>query len=225
MREGHADQGHRKFWPLMKSMTWKERFQHLLYYYGKYALLAALLIILGVSAAYDMLTPDKEVLLSGTTVSVGLSDELEEKLTDGAFEAMGGTDRRKQTITLEPTVINILEPSTLTSLQTKFYAGDYQYVLMDETGLEKLNRAQVIPNLKQVLSAERLAQWQERLYTISVEDTDIPIAIDITDTALAEGCTYEGEKLYISFPAVQDKVAIVEPFLEYLTAQGLLEIQ
>jgi hypothetical protein len=223
MGEKHADQGHRKFWPLMKSMTWKERIQHIFYYYAKYALLAAFLIFMCVSTAWDILTPDPEVILSGTTIKVNLSQEMEQKLTDGAFEAMGGTNRKKQTVTLEPTVVGPMDLSINSTIQTRFFAGDYHYVIFNDLGLEILKQAQVVPNLENILSEEQLAQWKDRLYI--EERSGIPMAIDITGTALAKECTYDGEVLYITFPVIVEKRAAIEPFMTYLTEQGLLEIQ
>ena len=224
MSQQHADQGHRKFWPLMKSMTWKQRFQHIFYYYLKYLFIAAFLIYMGIDVAYDAFRPKPEVLLSGTAVNVHISTELEQRLRGDAFSYMGGTDPDTQVITLTPNKIGYTDLYAGSGLQTKMLAGDYHYCLTDLTGLEMLISMQAFPGLHEVLDAERLAVWEGRFRYVQTEGETYPIAIDITGTPLAEGCTYEGDYLFLAFPVNLDMVPTVIAFMDYLTSQGLLEI-
>ncbi|MBE6958067.1 MAG: hypothetical protein E7447_02805 [Ruminococcaceae bacterium] len=223
MSEQHADQGHRKFWPLMKSMTWKQRIQHILYYYLKYALLAAFLIYMGVDVLYDAFKPKPEVLLSGTVVNAHISVEMEDRLRSGAFAYMGGTDPDKQVITLVPNKIGYTDLYAGSGLQTKMLAGDYHYCLTDLTGLEMLISMQAFPGLHEVLDEERLARWEGHFRYVQTEGEKFPIAIDITGTPLAKACTYEGDYLFLAFPVNMDEIPTVVAFMDYLTSQGLLE--
>lgn len=224
MTEQHADQGHRKFWPLMKSMTWKQRLQHIVYYYLKYALIAAFLIYMGIDVAYDALKPKPEVLLSGTAVNIHVSVDMEQKLRGDAFAAMGGTDTDKQVIKLVPNQINYTDLYAGSGLQTKMLAGDYHYCLMDLTGLEMLLSMQAFPNLEEVLDEGRLARWEGRFRYVQTEGETYPIAIDITGTVLAAGCEYEGDYLFLGFPVNVDMVPTAIAFIDYLYESGLLEI-
>ena len=223
MSEQHADQGHRNFWTLMKNMTWKQRFQHFTYYYLKYALIGAFLIYMFVDLAYDSLQPKPEVILSGTLVNVQIEDDMRSRLCDDAFAHMGGTDPETQTTRLEPNPIDFTDMLAGANLQTKLMSGDYHYCLMDQTGLEKLLALQVMPNLAEVLTAEQLALFEGRLRYLRSENDTFPIAIDITGTPLAEGCTWEGDNLYLSFLVIHDMIPTAVAFMDYLLSQGLLE--
>ena len=225
MENQHPDQGQRKFWSVMKSMTWKQRLQHIAYYYLKYALIAAFLIYVGVDVAYDSLAPKPEVILSGVVINVQITEDVEYMLGDGAFPHMGGTDTEKQTVKLEPHPIELTDMYAGTNLHTKISAGDYHYCLMDRTGLEKLLSLQVLPDLTQVLTAEQLAVFEGRLSYLKTETETFPVAIDISGTPLAEGCTYEGERLYLGFPVIFEDIPGAVAFMDYLLSQGLLEIQ
>ena len=55
MQDRHADQGYRKFWSLMKEMTWKERLTHIWYYYARYILLGIGILYIAGDVLYDTL--------------------------------------------------------------------------------------------------------------------------------------------------------------------------
>ena len=80
MKERHADQGHRKFWSLMKEMTWKERFTHIWYYYARYILLAICILYIAGDVLYQSFKEKPAEILSGTLINVTISTDLEKKL-------------------------------------------------------------------------------------------------------------------------------------------------
>ena len=232
MRDKNADQGFRKFWPLMKSMTWKERIQHIFYYYAKYALLAAFLIYLGVSLAVDMFSPSPTMLLSGATVNVSISDDMKLTLVEDAFVAMGGTDRNKQAVSLTPYQVTGPEldsSSTYMALQGEIGAYQYHYVITDQTGLDLLVSMPALSDLSMVLSEEKQALLQDRLVMDTLGGKTVPLAIDIRGTALAAACTYNGkdngEGLFLGFPVSEKDFPVAEAFLDFLIDKELLEIQ
>ena len=222
--ERHADQGYRKFWSTMKELPWKQRFRHFFDYYGKYTLIAILLIFMFTDILVTSLTPKPELVLSGTAINVSVSVEMEKKLTDEAFTAMGGTDPEKQTTDLVPNAVSATDLMT-SALQAKLLAGDYHYVLVDEEGLGMILSMQALPSMELVLPKEKLEPWKDRFKNIETDGKTVPIALDITGTVLASGCTYEGEHLYLGFSVNQNTMAAVEPFFDYLIAQGLLQEQ
>lgn len=224
MQERHADQGHRKFWATMKEMTWKERIQHILYYYGKYMIIAAFLIYMLTDILIDAYKEKPEVLLAGTAVNVHVSVEMEKMLTEDIFSVVGGTDAEKQEVTLSPNKIDYTDVHMTSALQTKLLAGDYHYVLMDQTALDMLISMQALPNLYQVLPKEKWEPWNDRFISVQTEGVQYPVAIDISGTPLAAGCSFDGDRIYMGFPVNLDTLAVVETFLDYLLTQGLLNV-
>lgn len=222
MSERHADQGYRKFWATMKEMTWKERIRHFLYYYGKYTLIAVFLLYMAGDILYDAYKEKPEVLLAGTAINVHVSVDMEEKLTDEVFSYVGGTDTEKQEVTLVPNQISQADLHMISVLQTKLLAGDYHYVLLDQTALDMLMSMQALPDLYQVLPQEKVDAWAGRFISVQTNGQTYPVAIDITGTALAAECTYDGERIFMSFPVNLDTLAVIESFYDYLIAQGLL---
>lgn len=224
MREGHADQGHRKLWSTLKELKGKERIEHFLYYYGKYTLIAVLLLVMFGNLLYDMLKPKPEVILSGTAVNVHVSVEMEKRLTEDVFPYMGGEDHEKQEVTLLPNQVSQAELHMLSALQTKVFAGEYHYALMDQTALDLMISMQAFPELALLLPEEKLARWEGRFISVEAENGITPVAIDITGTPLAAGCSYSGDRIFLAFPVNVDTMQAVEPFYDYLIEQGLLDL-
>lgn len=224
MKERHADQGHRKFWATMKELTWKKRIQHFVYYYGLYTVIAILLAVMLGDMIYQALKPKPEVILSGTAVNVHVTMDMQEVLIDGVFARMG-TDSNNQKVTLVANEFTTSDLYLSSGLQTKLLAGEYHYALMDQKALDGMLAMQTLPNMTYVLSEESLAQLEGRFIYVQSEGEKFPVAVDITDTLLAKGCTFTGDRLYLGFPVTAETAQPVQPFFDYLMEQGLLEKQ
>lgn len=224
MTERHADQGYRKFWSTMKELKGKERIQHFVHYYGKYTIIAILLLAMFGNMLYEMLRPKPDVILSGTAVNVHVSVDMEKRLTEDVFPYVGGEDHEKQEVTLLPNQVSAGEPHLLSALQTKVFAGEYHYALMDQTALDLMSSMQAFPELALLLPEEKLARWEGRFISVEAENGITPIAIDITGTPLAAGCTFNGDRIFLAFPVNMDTMQVVEPFYDYLIEQGLLDL-
>ncbi|MBE6947324.1 MAG: hypothetical protein E7454_03640 [Ruminococcaceae bacterium] len=222
MNEKHVDQGRRSFWKTMAGMTWKERAKYYWYYYGKYTIIGLLLLIMMGDIIYQTVKEKPEVLLRGTAVNVKMPPEMERKLTDDVLPYIGGEDPQRQVVELAPNVLATADFQMRSVLRTKFQGGAYDYVLMDQTALDLIVPMESFADLSLLISKEKLEKWNERFaYVQTDEDTRLPVAINITGTPLAEGCTYEGEYIYIAFPVIESRADVVEPFFDYLTMELL----
>ena len=135
MKERHADQGHRKFWSLMKEMTWKERFTHIWYYYARYILLAICILYIIGDVLYESFKEKPIEILSGTAINVSVSTTMERKLTDELLPYISRDDLGKQTVTLVPNKMDEWDIHNISTMRTKLLSGDYDYVLMDQPAL------------------------------------------------------------------------------------------
>ena len=222
MKERHADQGYRKFWSTMKEMTWKERVKYFAYYYGVYAVIAIFLLSISIDMLANALKEKPEQLLNGTAVNIHVKMDMQEKLIDDVFPVMGGTDPEKQEVTLVANTITWTDIHSSSYLNTKMQAGTYDYVLTDQEGLDKIAPMGTLTDMTLLLPAEKLEPWKERFAYGRVDNKDYPLAINITGTPLAKGCTYTGDYIYLAFTANIDRVHVVEPFFDYLIETGLL---
>ena len=222
MKERHADQGYRKFWSLMKEMTWKERFTHIWYYYARYILLAICVLYIAGDVLYQSFKEKPAEILSGTLINVTISTNLERMLKEDVLDYVRRDDLGAQTVTLVPNKMDDWDLGNISTLRTKLLAGDYDYVLMDETALNTLVSMQALPSLKLLLPEEEIAKWEGSCISVQSEGEMHPIALDITGTVLAKECGYSGERIFLGFPVTQNTIDMVIPFYNYLVAQGLL---
>ena len=223
MKERHADQGHRKFWSLMKEMTWKERFTHIWYYYARYILLAICVLYIIGDVLYESFKEKPAEILSGTVINVTVSTDLERKLKEDVLDYVRRDDLGAQTATLVPNKMDDWDLGNVSTLRTKLLSGDYDYVLMDQTALDTLVSMQALPSLQLLLPEEEMAKWEDSCMFVETAGERHPIALDITGTVLANECGYSGERLYLGFPVNQDSASMVVPFYNYLMTQGLLD--
>lgn len=221
MSEQHADQGYRRFWKTMAGMTWKERIKHILFYYGKYAFIAIFLLYMFGDLLWQTVREKPEQLFTGTAINVHVSLDGQKALTEDAFPFVGGVDREKQEIKLLPNKVAPMDLHMISNLQTKLFAGAYDYVLLDQTALNLFAPMNAFPDMRLLLSEEKMEPWKERFAYARIDGEQFPIAINITGTVLAKECTYEGEYMYLAFPVNKDRKSIVTPFFDYLSAELL----
>lgn len=223
MSEQHADQGRRKFFKTMANMTWKQRIEHIAFYYGKFILVGAFLLYMFGDSLWEMLREKPEELFSGSTINVQISYDVHVALVDDLFVHMGGTDPEKQEVTLTANRMSDVDFNMQTSIKTQLMAYSYDYVIMDQAALDSLIYTQAFPDLNLLLPEEKLKPWSDRFAYISKDGEQYPVAINITGTPLAEGCTYSGEYIYLAFPVHIDRAPVVEPFFDYLSQELLVQ--
>lgn len=229
MKEKHADQGYRKLRDVWKDMTWKQRWDHFLYYYGIATLVVIFVIIMGVSLIIDIFSEKPTYLLEGMTINVQWSDEVENSLTEELFEPLGGTDPQKQYIICNHFSLKQYSASMIENMYTRVYTGEIDYIITDQFAMDAVASWGFFNDLSILLSEETLKQWKPYLiYGEDEEENKIwPIAIDISKTEFAKQCKYEGEHLYIGFTGNTGREMTPEKIMNYIFSRfgGLYEEQ
>lgn len=218
MAGNHADQGYRKLGETLKNMTWKQRWDHLIYYYGVAAVLVVVVLIMGISVLVDAFSEKPTFLFEGMTVNVSWSDEAEEAMTTELFELLGGTDPSKEYVIANHFVLKEYSASMIESMYTRVYTGEIDYMLVDKFAMDCVAPWGMFTDLNLILSKETMDQWKD--YFVYAEDEMdgriYPIAIDISHTAFAKECKYKGDHLYLGFSGNTGRTMKPEDFMQYL---------
>lgn len=218
MRGKHADQGYRKLRDVLKDMTWKQRWDHLLYYYGVAAVVVVAVIIMGVSVMIDAFSEKPAYLLEGMTINVSWSDEVETAVTTDMFDHLGGTDPNKQYVICNHFVLKEYSASMIESMYTRVYTGEIDYILVDKFAMDAVAPWGFFTDLSLILSEETYEQWKP-YFVYAEDDMDgkiYPIAIDVSKTEFAKECEYAGDHLYLGFTGNTGREMTPEKFMEYL---------
>lgn len=218
MREKHADQGYRKLGDVLKNMNWKQRWDHLIYYYGVVALIVIGLIVMGISVIIDICSEKPEYLFEGMTVNVKWSDEVETAVTTDLFEHLGGTNPDKQYVIANHFSLEEYSASMIESMYTRAATGEIDYIIVDKFAMDAMAPWGFFTELELILSKESMEKWHD--YFVYAEDEFdgriYPIAIDISKTEFAKQCKYKGDHLYIGFTGNTGREMKPEDFMEYL---------
>ena len=204
-------------------MTWKQRVEHIVFYYGKFVLVGVFLIYMFGDLLWEMHREKPEPLFSGSTINVQISYDLHTALVDDLFVYMGGTDPEKQEVTLIANRVSEMDFNMNTSVKTQLMAYSYDYVIMDQEALDRMIASKAFADLTLVLPEEKLEPWSDRFAYVSKDEKKYPVAINITGTPLAQECTYSGEYIYLAFPVHIDRAWVVEPFFDYLCQELLIQ--
>ena len=85
----------------MKDMTWKERLDYIWTYYNVHILITVVVCAVVIAFLSAVFAPKKQVVYSGMTVNINLTEEGEAYLKEQLFTAFGGTDPEKQEVQLQ----------------------------------------------------------------------------------------------------------------------------
>lgn len=218
MRQKHADQGYRKLRDVLKDMTWKQRWDHLIYYYGVAALVGIAVLIMGISVIIDVCSEDPYYLFEGMTVNVRWSDEAETAVTTDLFDHLGGTDPKKQYVIANHFSLQEYSAAMIESMYTRVATGEIDYILVDKFAMDAMAPWGFFTDLNLILSKEAMKQWEPYFVYAQDDMTEeiFPIAIDISKTPFAKECTYKGDYLYLGFTGNTGREMGPEEFMEYL---------
>lgn len=228
MKEQHADQGFRNLPKTLAPMTWRERFDHLWEYYRFTALVVVSAIVLSISLVVSIVhNLRQEVLFAGVTVNVTVSDEGLAQLNGDLFDLFEGEDEKYQIVELQtgtgyvegdPNMNQVY--AELMRVVSQIAAGDMDYLLLDQDGLEYFLGAQAADDLRNLVSEEYFETLEDRIVMGDLEDVgEAPLAIFIGDTEFAGSCARKGDGLYLIFPGNTQRNARVEAFIRYILGE------
>ncbi|MCD7754725.1 MAG: hypothetical protein LUJ09_00070 [Firmicutes bacterium] len=219
----------RKMKAEFRDMTFRQRVSYFFYYY-KGAVLAVIVagILLG-SLIYDMSRPTTQTLVNGMAVNVAQTQALQECLTDGMLDALGGTDPETQAANLSHATITDARGdadavinnnySELLTITAQVSTGNLDYLLTDGAARDFLLTQGLFGDLSAQLSPALLTQLADVLvYQTSEDGEDVPVAIDLTGTAFGQTFAGEDGTLYLGFPGNSTHSDRAEDVIGYLLA-------
>ena len=215
------------FWNIkevLRDMSWEQRIDYIWSYFGVYIVIATVSLVVIISLLVNFLKPQKEVLLSGVSVNVTLTEEGERYLSDKLFAVLGGTDAGQQMVEFTPRNLGSMEDAEgyagqVMGMVALVAAQSLDYAIMDDAALEQFAPGGMFTDLRKLLTAEQLAQFEEKLYTIEDEEAGtIPVAIDISALPFITDCAPGESTAYIAFPGNTARTEKLVAFFDHLLA-------
>ena len=219
MNENSLKARFQKLKQTLAPMSWAERWEYLFTYYKWVLWVLIGIIVLGSIIGSSIKNATTEVLLSGVTVNITLNEEVADYLGDDYFAHIGGREG-KQIIELSQLQLDEKTPDTLYTTVAKISGmaaiERLDYLLLDTTALEHFLDQSLYVDLRQILSPEDLAQWEDALVYNTVEGEQVPVAIDLAGTDFAQRYYGENVTCYLAFVATSPRKEACQAFWTYL---------
>lgn len=173
-------------WAAFKALSFRKKLEHIRIYYKWHIVVVVAVICLIASVIGTVMNNQKEVLISGMFLNNATSQEGYAFLENGFWEACGGSsDQRVELVTgrsvnFTADTPSQQEASSLMVFTCMVAAQTLDYVVTDEASVAHLVEQEVVMDLKTLLPAEILAQWD------TIEHNGVVAALRLEGTFFAE---------------------------------------
>ena len=210
----------------IRPMPWKKKLEHLWEYY-KWVLvvLTVVAFIIGI-AVTGYSNARVEGLLYGEIVNLSFDAPGIDYLSADFLEHLGGV-KGDQKVSVMMTNLVVGQDSTYNNyyaplMRTASEISNHHldYMLMDSAALTVYFENEFFMDLREVLTAEELAQIEDALVYVEYEETGerIPMAINVTDTAFVKSRITHETTTYLGFVANTPRLETCRVFYDYFMA-------
>ena len=208
----------------MKDMTWKERLDYIWTYYNVHILITAVVCAVVIAFLSAVLAPKKQVVYSGMTVNINLTEEGEAYLKEQLFTAFGGTDPEKQEVQLQKNTLGHTDYGDTTGAELMTVVGEIaaqalDYLIMDELAMSSLSRGGWYGDVTEEMNESQKEAFADKFYTVKLENGQIvAVAVEITEIDFIRDCAPEAKKVYLVLPGNTERAELSDDFLDWLLA-------
>lgn len=208
----------RQEWASFRVLPWKKKLEHIWYYYKWYFLVAAALIYVAVSIAGTVAENRKQTLISGMFINNSTSPEGYAHLMEGYWEHCGGNENQKvelvtgRTIRFDEETLSPEDAASSLIVTSMISAGTLDYIITDEASLDDFEAQGVVLDLKELLPAQTLAQWD------AIGHDGMVTALGLENTAFGRAYPLSAEHSCILVVANTQNRENMVHFLKYVMA-------
>lgn len=209
---------------LMKDKPLKEQLEYYAGYYWKHALIITAALIVAGSMIHSFITA-KEEALCVLFVNTFVKEDIDTEAYGIEFAQQQGLDPKDYSINIQRDVwisydnMDELSSANVQKLLVLNAAGTLDAMVVDDTYLEHNAKTGILGDLSEVIPAEILAKYEDRITYVDVDGDDkgeYPACIDVSDASIMES-----EELPAYFCVVQftPHPETVTAYLEYLMSK------
>lgn len=206
----------------IRKMNAGERWSYFKTYYLSLFLIGLIVFVLLLHFCFDMKQNNREVLSSGCLVNVSIKAEGVVFLTDDYVDACDKSLKDAVSYLSTDNTLKFMEDNPLDqdsyemALTAQIFAGEYSYMILDETALSHFEKDDFYANLEKTLTQSQCDRLKDRMVSQKMQDGEYPVAINLTDTKVAEFFTSDAKNIYLIFVDVQQDVSKNQQLIEYL---------
>ena len=209
----------------LKDMTFREKLEHLWEYY-KWILgvfLGVVFVICAIIAS--IITLNTQIRLAGVLINVDVSLDGYVYLQNGYFERIGG-QKGKEIVDLRSmqfenpytTVDQTFALNVQESVVALISARELDYLMFDDTALPFFMDPETLMDLREMFTQEELDALGTAVIKLQLPETGevIPMAIDVSDTAVFREYMDPDKPVYLAFSIVTPRMEACADFWQFL---------
>lgn len=209
----------------LKGMTPREKLEHLWEYYKWVPGLFLGFVFLVCAIVVSIISMNTQLLISGVMINVDISPEGYVWLQDGYFERIGGQEG-KEVVNLRnmqfedpyTTVNQTYALDVRESVLALIASRELDYLLFDDLALPFFLDPESILDLRELFSQEELDALGTAVIKLQISETgeEIPVAIDVTDTAMFRDYMESDKTIYLAFSIVTTRKDACTDFWQFI---------
>lgn len=174
-----------------KTMTRQQKLSYIRTYYLAPGIVVFLVLVFALWFFLETVVLHKDVLVAGCTINVKITDETYDKLTDGLLSYLGGDSAKEVANLSKDNYVDYDSDEVMegymdqTMLFTQIAAGEFSYMVVDESALCSIYESGYLADLNKVLGKDYIDSIPYDLYKIQYEDGDEVVGIYLKDTSFA----------------------------------------
>ena len=205
----------------IKEMDPKKRWNYFVSYYLWITIIVIAGIAMIIHMTYDMKMSFRDVEAAGCLVNIAAATQTEEFLTDEYLTACGVSPKKSVAyLTYETTEFlkdnPVDQDSYEMALNAQLCAGQYSYMIMDETGLEHFESLDIYADVEKILSDAQKEKVNDYLVYRNHDGKQHAVAISLKDTGFVKKYQLDPQEAYLVFVDVDMDIAQNQKFFDYI---------
>ena len=210
----------------IREMDNGKRWEYFKTYYLLKTIITLCVLLLILHLIYSIHLGGREVLASGCFINVEISEEGAYFLTDEYLGYCEKTDKDAVANLSLGNIFNFFSENPLDNnsyemaLLTQVSAGEYQYMILDKTGLERFAQLDIYSDLEEILSDAQKRQLKEQMVYLPLQDgkEQAPVAICLTGTEFARKYQLTPEDAYLVFIDIEQDTDKNQKLVSYIVS-------
>lgn len=218
----------------MRNMSFKERIAYLWFCFKEYTIVGVVCLILVGALIFSVINVNTEILIYGDLISVPISSEGLEYLTDD-YGKLLEVEENKREIEIAQLDFGIADDADIvefnyqTTMQIVAAASakTLDFIMTSQPVMENFIQHYMYMDLREIMTEEELLSWGENIVYVEYvfsegtpeEKTErIPVALNLQNTEFYKNCIYSRNPYFLMFIKISPRKEACRHFLDYLLA-------
>lgn len=212
----------------IEEMSSKEKLSYFKTYYLKKVVVSIFMLVLLIWFIVDMVNSNKEILIAGCMVNVEVGSAGYYYMTDDYLEYADVNSKKNIAYLAVGNRLNFLDGQDMDNysyemaLIAQLAAGDFHYMILDKSALERFQSLDVYVDMEEVLTKEQLEEYKDAIVYLESEEKGSEkeaAAIELTDTQLVKKYEIEPKEAYLVLVDVNFNKEKCAQFVNYILSE------